>query len=309
MSEVRIVEPSVPEPLRRIRRKLGNTILPYVLITPLLIFIVALSLYPTLMTFTESFISDNLLNPIHKFIGFGNYVHSINNPIVMYTAFNTVIYMIIGVVLSTVLAVIIGLAIWRKFPGRGIVLGLLILPWALPGITSGIIWSWIYDPTFGVLDSALKSLHIISHFHLWISGNRWASIFWIELTQIWQITPLASILVLASLQSIPQELLDAASVDGCGKWMATWRITLPLIRPGVAIAVVQCLIGSMNIFDQVYVLNGAATTAASIMMQTYTLTFVNLDFGQGYALSFVMVLVTMLFSVGALKLIYRKVEY
>lgn len=309
MPEIKPKEPLAPMAQRRRHARIENLMLPYILILPLLVFIVALALYPTLMTFIESFISDNLLNPVHKFVGLRNYIQVLNNPIIAYAAGNTVIYMIIGVVISTLLAIVIGIAIWRKFPGRGIVLGLLILPWALPGITSGIIWSWIYDPTFGVLDSVLKSLHLIPNFQLWISGNRWGSIFWIELTQIWQITPLASILVLASLQSIPQELLDASSVDGCGKWMTTWRITLPLIRPGIAIAVVQCLIASMNIFDQVYVLNGAATTAASIMMQTYTVTFVNLDFGQGYALSFAMVLVTMLFSVGALKLIYRKVEY
>lgn len=288
---------------------MGARLLPYILILPLVAFIVGLALYPTLMTFIDSFISDNLLNPIHKFIGLQNYEHVITSPLVQYTAVNTIFYMIIGVVVSTVLALVIGVAVYRKFRGRGIVLGILVLPWALPGITSGIIWSWIFDPTFGVLNSVLKSLHIINHFQLWISGNRLGSIFWIELTQIWQITPLSTVLVLASLQSIPQDLFDAAAVDGAGRWTSIWRITLPLIRPGISIAVVEALIATMNIFDQVYVLNGAATTAASVMMQTYNITFVNLDFGQGYAMSFLMVFITMIISIGVLRLIYRKVEY
>jgi multiple sugar transport system permease protein len=155
----------------------------------------------------------------------------------------------------------------------------------------------------------LHSLHLIDHYHLWISGNRLASIFFIELVQIWQMTPLSAILILASLQSIPLDLYDAAAVDGAGRWETLRRITLPLIRPGIAIAVVESFIISLNIFDQVYVLNGSSTTASSVMLETYIITFQTLDFGQGYAMSFMAVLVTMLVCLGLLKVIYRKVEF
>jgi multiple sugar transport system permease protein len=196
-----------------------------------------------------------------------------------------------------------------KFRGRSIILAIMVLPWALPGVVEGIAWAWIYDPTFGVLNSVLKELHIITHFQLWISGSQLASTFFIELVQVWQITPLSAILILASLQSIPPDLNEAAAVDGANAWYTLRRITLPLIRPGITIAVVQAIIQCINIFDQVYVLNGNAIGGRSIMMQTYLIAFQNLNFGQGYALSFVVTFATMLISVVALRFIYRRVEY
>jgi multiple sugar transport system permease protein len=197
----------------------------------------------------------------------------------------------------------------KKFRGRGIVLAIMILPWALPGVVEGVIWSWIYDPTFGVLNSVLKSLHILSQYQIFVGTRQIESIFLISLVQVWQITPLAALLVLASLQSIPAELYEAARVDGAGWWQVIRKVTLPLIRPGLAIATVEALVLSINVFDQVYVLNAAATTASSVMNTTYFITFQDLNFGQGYALSLLATVVTVALSLGALKVLYRKVDF
>ena len=140
--------------------------------------------------------------------------------------------MIFGVVLSVALGVYFGLLLQRNFRGRGIVLALMVLPWALPGVVEGVIWSWIYDPTFGVLNSTLKTLGVIHNYQLWVGTHQVQTIFFISLVQVWQITPLAAILVLASLQAIPSELYEAADVDGANSWQSIKRITLPLIRPG-----------------------------------------------------------------------------
>ena len=107
---------------------------------------------------------------------------------------------------------------------------------------------------------------------------------------------------------IPGELYEAAQIDGCGAWGAFRRITLPLIRPAVAVAMVQSVIATLNVFDQPYVLNGASTTGSSVMMQTYFVSFQDLDFGQGYALSLLVTLVTLAVSFGVVATIYRKVE-
>ena len=131
----------------------------------------------------------------------------------------------------------------------------------------------------------------------------------IELVQVWQVAPLAALLILAALQSIPQELYEAARVDGAGRWDKFRRITLPLIRPGLAVAMVESLILTLNIFDQVYVLNGFAPGGASVMMQTYQISFNNLNFGQGYALSLMATFATMLLSLLILAVVYRRVEF
>jgi multiple sugar transport system permease protein len=287
----------------------SSVLLPYLLITPLLLFIGGLALYPTVLTFVNSFFIVNPIDPPQRFAGLANYADLFSDSEVVRSLVNTVLYVVIGVIVSTLLALVMAIGLRKQFFGRAVVLAILVLPWALPGITEGIIWAWIYDPSFGVLNSVLHSLHLISHYQLWISGNRLATIFFIELVQIWQMTPLSAILILASLQSIPVELYDAAAVDGAGRWATLRRITLPLIRPGIAIAVVESFITSLNIFDQVYVLNGSSTTASSVMLETYNITFQDLNFGQGYAMSFMAVFVTMLVCLALLRVIYRKVEF
>ena len=294
---------------RRAPRRMRDALLPYVLILPLVVVIAVLALYPTATTFVQSFFNLDPLNPPVRFVGLRNYRAIFADPAVANAWLNTALYAFFGVVMTTLIGLGMALALRRPFRGRGLVLALLILLWALPGVVEGIIWSWIYDPTFGVLNSALRSLHLISQYQLWISGNRVLSIFFIDLVQVWQTAPLAALLILASLQNIPDELHDAASMDGAGRLQELMSITLPLVRPGIAIAVVQALIASLNIFDQVYVLNGNASTGASVVMQTYLTAFQNLNFGQGYALSFLLTLLTIGISVVALRLIYRKVEF
>jgi multiple sugar transport system permease protein len=127
--------------------------------------------------------------------------------------------------------------------------------------------------------------------------------------QVWQITPLSTLLVLAAMQLMPQELFEAAAIDGCGAWQSFWRITLPLARPGIAVAIVQALIVTLNVFDQPYVLNGAATTGSSITEQTYFISFQNLDFGGGYALSLLITLITLIVSLVVVRAVYRRVDY
>jgi multiple sugar transport system permease protein len=225
------------------------------------------------------------------------------------SAANTVLYIVVGVGLSTLFGLVIALVLQRRSHWRGIILALVVLPWALPAVVEAVIWGWIYDPTFGVLNSVLKSLGVINTYHVWVGIGRVVSIVLIELVQVWQITPLAALLILAALQSIPQELYEAARVDGAGRWEMFKRITLPLIRPGLAVAMVESLILTLNVFDQVYVLNGFAPGGASIMLQTYQISFNNLNFGQGYALSLLATFATMLLSLLILAVVYRRVEF
>ncbi len=292
-----------------IRRGAGETALPYAMVTPLLVFIGVLALYPTVLTAYGAFVHNDALDPPNHFTGFGNFQSVFNDPQVRQSLLNTGLYVIFGVLLSVALGTFFGLLLQRRFRGRGVVLALMVLPWALPGVVEGVIWSWIYDPTFGVLNSTLKTVGAIHNYQLWLGTHQIETIFFISLVQVWQITPLAAILILASLQAIPGELYEAADVDGANGWQSIKRITLPLIRPGLAIAVVEGLVMSINIFDQVYVLNAGASTGSSLMSETYQITFGNLNFGQGYALSLLATVTTIVLSLLAVKLIYRKVEF
>jgi len=155
----------------------------------------------------------------------------------------------------------------------------------------------------------LTSLHLIENYQVFVGPNRLLTILLIEIVQVWQITPLSALLVLAALQNIPGELYEAANLDGCSSWDTFRRVTLPLVRPGVAVAMVQAVIATLNVFDQPFVLNGAAETGASLTMQTYFISFQNLDFGEGYALSLLITLLTLFVSFVVVKVVYRPVEF
>jgi multiple sugar transport system permease protein len=179
----------------------------------------------------------------------------------------------------------------------------------LPGVVEGLIWTGIYDANSGLLNSVLTNLHLTSDYRVLVGRNRLETIAFIELVQVWQITPLSTLLILAVLQVIPHDLYEAARIDGCSSWGLVRHITLPLVRPGIAIAMVQALVATLNVFDQPYVLNGAATTGSSITEQTYFISFQNLDFGGGYALSLLITLITMVVSLVVVRAVYRRVDY
>ena len=282
--------------------------LPYILISPLVVFIGALSFVPTADTTVEAFFRVMPLDPPTRFTGLGNFRELFANPVILTSWVNTAVYVAIGVVLSVVLGTAIAVALRNRFRFRGVVLAIVILPWALPAVVEAVIWNWIYNPTFGVLNSALHTAHFIGGYHVWLGLERWLTIFLIEIVQVWQITPLSVVIILAALQSIQPDLYEAARVDGAGTVEMFRRISLPLIRPALAIATVEALVLSLNIFDQVYILNGIAPLGSSIMLQTYVTTFSDLNFGGGYALSLLVTVATAVRSLGALALLYRRAE-
>jgi multiple sugar transport system permease protein len=294
-------------PPHRARRRFD--FLPYALVTPLTLFIVCLALVPALFTIIESFFRVQPLNPPDQFTGLGNFQALFTNDAITSSMVNTAIYMVFGVALSTVLAIIFAVTLQKRFFGRSVLIAILILPWALPGVVEGIVWSSIWDSNSGLLNSVLSSLHLIDHYLVFLGQNQISTILGIELVQVWQITPLSTLLILASLQNIPHDIYEAADLDGSGPWATFRRITLLLARPGITIAMVQAIIATLNVFDQPYVLNGSASTGVSLTMETYFISFQNLNFGEGYALSLVITVITLLASFAVLKLVYRPVEF
>ena len=282
--------------------------LPYILLSPLVVFIGALSFVPTADTTVEAFFRVDPLDPPSKFVGLGNFRALFANSVIITSWVNTAVYVVIGVVASVVLGTAMAVALKQSFRLRGVILALVILPWALPAVVEAVIWSWIYNPTFGVLNSALHSAHAIGGYHVWLGLDRWLTILLIEIVQVWQITPLSALVILAALQSIPTDLYEAARVDGAGPVQAFRYISLPLIRPALAVCTVEALVLSLNIFDQVYILNGIAPLGSSVMLQTYVTTFEDLNFGGGYALSLLITIVTAALSMAALALLYRRTE-
>ena len=288
-------------------RGVGSGLLPYVLVAPVAVFIIGLALVPAVFTVIQSFYRVDALDPPTRFTGFGNFVRLAHDKAVVGSIGNTGLYVVVGTLLSTVLGIGAAVVLQKPFRGRSLVIAVLILPWALPGVVEGILWTGIFDSNAGLVNGLLATFHLGGSDVL-LGQNRLLTITLIELVQVWQITPLSALLILAGLQLIPGELYEAAEIDGCSAWSAFLRITLPLARPGIAVAMVQAVIATLNVFDQPYVLNGAANTAASVTMQTYFISFQDLDFGEGYALSLLITIVTLLVSLMVVGGVYRRVD-
>jgi multiple sugar transport system permease protein len=296
-------------PARPTRRPRRPDLLPYLLVAPLVVFIVGLALVPAGLALVQSFYRVQELNPPVVFAGLDNFRRLFADDAVRASVVNTAMYVVVGVALSTVLGIAMALTLRHPFRGRSVLIAVMILPWALPGVVEGIVWTGIWDANTGLLNSVLSSLHLISDYHVFLWHNRLLTVFAIELVQVWQITPLSALLVLAALQNVPGDLDEAAQLDGCSPWAAFSRVTLPLIRPGIAIAMVQALIQTLNVFDQPFILNGSADTGTSVTMQTYFISFQNLDFGGGYALSLLITIATLVISLAIVKVVYRPVEF
>jgi multiple sugar transport system permease protein len=283
--------------------------LAYALLLPLALFIGVLTLYPTAVTTVEAFFRVDALDPNHGFIGLRNFRDAFAQPAITESFVNTIFYTVVGTILSTLLGLWFALLLRRRSRWRGVLLAIVILPWALPPVVEALLWSRIYDPQFGPLNWALKGLHLISTNQVWIGSNRWRALTLTELVQVWQMTPLSVLLILAALQLIPNELNEAAAVDGASAWYSFRYITLPLLRPGITVAMVAAITTTLNVFDQPYILSGNATATASVGLETYVVSFQNLNFGQGYALSLLVTIATAAASLVIMRLVYRRVEF
>jgi multiple sugar transport system permease protein len=285
-----------------VRRRNGDRtaretqILGWMLALPALVTVAALVLYPMVYGFKQSIRSGGFLfGEKPGYVGLRNYRDVIHDPTSRDAMRHTVEYVVLAVSLELVLGMFVAVTLHRVFRGRGFVLAVLILPWALPSVVSGVLWRRVFDPDNGLLNSLLLQLHIISQPHLWLASGRGAIVY-ITLVHVWGVLPLVSLIFLAGLQSIPEEVYSASSVDGAGPVRQFRHITLPLLRPSMAIALTVGTLLAIRIFDEIYVLNGTALNTRSILIQVYNTTFVQADFAHGTALAFLLAGVTALFG-------------
>ncbi len=267
-------------------------ILGWVLVAPALAAVTALILYPLVKGFQQSISSGGILfGEKPGYVGLRNYRDVIHDPVSVDAMRHTVEYVLLAVSMELVLGIFVAVTLHRVFRGRGIVLAVLILPWALPSVVSGVLWRRVFDPQNGLLNSVLMQLHIISQPHVWLASGRGAIVY-ITIVHVWGVLPLVSLIFLAGLQSIPDEVYSASSVDGATPWRQFQHITLPLLRPSIAIALTVGTLLAIAIFDEIYVLNGTALNTRSILIQVYNTTFVEADFAHGTALAFLLAAVT-----------------
>jgi multiple sugar transport system permease protein len=162
-------------------------------------------------------------------------------------------------------------------------------------VVSGLLWRRVFDPQNGLLNHLLMDLHIIHDPQVWLAGA--GAIPFITLVHAWGVIPLVSLIFLAGLQAIPDEVYAASAVDGATPFKQFRHITLPLLLPSLAVAATVGTIAAINIFDEIYVLNGTALNTRSFVMQVYNTTFIEANFSVGTALAFLVGGATALFGI------------
>lgn len=276
---------------------------------PCLALVAVLVLYPMGTSLYQSVHNDTPLDPTNAFVGLRNYRFVVSDPDFVQAVKNTGQYLLFATISSLALGLIMAMWLHSLRRGRGAALVLVVLPWAVPGTVVGILWSFILNPTGnGLLNAVLLRTHAISAPIVWLA-HPLTGILLITLTLVWQTVPIAALIIFAALEAIPSELRETARVDGANRTAEFLHVTLPLLRPALAISLLNAGILAIGIYDQVYVLAGFSPSTLSVVGKIYTYSFRDFNFGYGIAASVFVTLATVAVSLFYLKIVYREVTY
>ena len=239
----------------------------WLFVTPMLIVMVLVAGWPLARTLWFSLTDADLKDlGAARFIGLDNYVgpYSVTaDPDWWRAVFNTLRFALISVAIETLLGTIVALVLDADFHGRSIVRAAVLVPWAIPTIVSAKMWAWMMNDQFGVLNRVLMALHVIGHPLAW-TANPSLAMASVIMVDVWKTTPFMALLILAALQMLPKDCYEAARVDGVPPLQVFFRITLPLIRPALMVAVIFRLLDALRIFDLIYVLTSSSKDTMSM---------------------------------------------
>lgn len=265
--------------------------------------------YPIIVTFSYSLQKMKLTQPQNTaFVGLKNYISIIKSESFMYSLQNTMFLLVVVVLLTLVFGVIVAMMLNVDTKISGILMAITVLPWALPPIVNGIIWRFIFHPGYGFMNKLLLMLHLIDEPIAWLS-DRWLLLLIVAIVVAWRSIPFCAIVCLSGLHAIPEELYEAARIDG-GSKIATFRyITAPLMMPFVGIGLTSASITAINIFDEIVALAGYKDLGKNLLIESYLTTFSFLDFGKGSALTYIIMLMAAVLGFFYLKSLNKEVQY
>ncbi|RSM39814.1 sugar ABC transporter permease [Amycolatopsis balhimycina DSM 5908] len=267
---------------------------------PALIFVIAVTQLPFLLTVFYSFQSWNLVRPGSRhFVGLDNYIDVFSDTTFLVALLNTVVLTVVCVFVALLLGLGLAILLDRKFLGRGVVRTLLITPFLILPAAGALLWkTTMFDPTYGLL-------HFVFGTDVdWLSEFPLASV----MAQIvWQWTPFMMLLILAGLQSQPKDILEAANVDGAGRWRTFVSITLPHLSRFLQLATLLGAIYIVNSFDAIFLMTqgGPGTASTNLPYYIYQRAFEGFDVGQSSAMGVIVVILTMIVATFALRLMFR----
>ncbi len=274
----------------------SDTATAWLMLAPLAAVLAAVAVFPIVYSLVTSFYRINLARPAQRpFVGLQNYVDLLGDPAIHHALRMTAIYGVVTVIGTLLAGLAAALLLNEAFRGRRLLAILLLVPWATPSVVNGLMWKWIYDPNYGVLNSILKSLGLIDTYLIWLADPN-KTLLLIANASIWKQMPLAAILLLVTMKSISEELYKAAKIDGANALQRFWHITLPALRPGIILVLLYDAMIAIRHFDLFMLLTqgGPGNASTVLSWEIYMRTFRSLRFGEGSALAYIMALITIL---------------
>jgi trehalose/maltose transport system permease protein len=261
--------------------------------------------WPLARTIWFSFTDADLNNlSDYSFLGFENYLAVYDgerfgllvDPEWWQSVWNTVWFTLVSVSIETVLGLAVALVLHRTFPGRGLVRAVVLIPWAIPTVISARMWNWMLHDQFGVVNDMLVRLGLIAAPIAW-TANADTALWAVVMVDVWKTTPFMALLILAGLQMLPGDIYEAARVDGIHPVRVFFRVTLPLIRPALLVAVIFRALDALRVFDLIYVLtaNAADTRSMSVFARQQLVDFQ--EVGLGSAASTLVFLIVALLTI------------
>jgi multiple sugar transport system permease protein len=278
-------------------------------VAPLAAVLLAVAVFPILYSFYVSLFWLKLTRPGRMpFVGLDNYVAVLSDSHFWLAVERTAYFSVLSVVAIAVLALLVALLLNEEFPGRRALGAILLVPWAIPYVANALMWKWIYDSNYGALNGLLYQLDFINSYMVGL-GDADKTLPLIANAFVWKEVPLAAILLLVGLKTIPPDLHAAAKVDGANALRRFFHITLPQLTSAFALVVVYETMMAIRHFDLFFILTEGGPGDAShvVAWRIYVETFRSLSFGTGAAMAYVLALATLALAYAIIRVLARRI--
>jgi multiple sugar transport system permease protein len=283
-------------------------LLGYTMIAPVAIFLAALVAYPFLSAIYLSLTEKIVGYPAH-FVGLRNYANLLDSGRFRIVAWNSAVFTLGSIAVKLIIGMAMALALHQVVRGNQFIRGILLLPWIIPTVVIALTWKWLLDLFRGLVNVSLIDLGVVTSGVHWL-GDPSLAMLSVVMANIWRGFPFFGVSFLAALQTVPQELYDAADVDGANGWQKFWRITLPSIKSVVAVVTLLSTIVTLNDFNIVFIMTRGGPGAATHVFATYSyeLGIMSQRWGVAMAASMASLPLVALLIVGVVRYLHREEE-
>jgi multiple sugar transport system permease protein len=305
-----IREPGVAANARRTLREMRREWTAYASLAPGFLIFTAFTLFVVIFSLYLSFHQWNILEPAKPYVGLQNYEQLGHDADLRTAIWNTLYYTVGSVPLTMIAGLAIALLLNQQIRARGLFRTMYYLPVVTPLVVASIVWKWVYGGDFGLLNYYLIKSSMIDKPLLWLSDVHLAMPA-VIIMSVWKSAGFAMVVYLAGLQAIPEELYEAATVDGAGAWQKLRTITIPLLAPTTLFLLVIQVIGSFQVFTQIFILTngGPINATTTIVYYIYQQGFKYFQMGYASAVAYVLLGMLFIFTLIQIRLYSRRVEF